>query len=391
MSGGLVPTGAPPPAAMDDVAYLRQMYANGAQDYFDALGAHLPGFANPPEADYQGGDYDSIRGFDDHRSFFFRNTLEAYRQVMVENGDGDTLIWPTEFGWPVWQGGDDERFAFAKENSWAEQSAYTVKAFEMGLKRAWVGPMFLRSLDYNVTAPDTGLSYWSILNTPTYNALVAAAGYLPAPATNSSDGNDKEIVMVLDLSGSMAAEDFAPNRLSAAKTVLRAFIDRRAGDRLGLITFAGDAIGQIQPTLDHTMLKGALDSTQLAWDSGLESGTAIGVGLQAAIEMFSDTPAKSKVIILLTDGANNAGDIEPLAATQAAAAEEIRVYTIGIAKQGPARLVFPDGRVEYRDFDIDEELLGKIAEETGGIYFSTNNADGLQAIYDQIHDLETGP
>ncbi|MCG3209098.1 MAG: hypothetical protein FOGNACKC_02717 [Anaerolineae bacterium] len=171
VSGALTPTGAPPPAALDDVEYLRQMYANGAKGFFDAVGAHPSGFANPPDALYQGGDFDPTRGFDDHRSFFFRNTMEEYRQVMVANGDGDKTIWPTEFGWPVWRFTGDARFTFAQGNSLEKQAQYTVKAYQMGKEWGWVGTMFLWNLDYNVTAGNTELANFGIVGTPTYDAL----------------------------------------------------------------------------------------------------------------------------------------------------------------------------------------------------------------------------
>ncbi len=171
VSGALTPTGAPPPAALDDVEYLRQMYANGAKGFFDAVGAHPSGFANPPDALYQGGDFDPNRGFDDHRSFFFRNTMEEYRQVMVANGDGDKTIWPTEFGWPVWRFTGDARFTFAQENSVQRQAEYTVKAYQMGKEWGWVGTMFLWNLDYNVTAGNTELANFGIVGTATYDAL----------------------------------------------------------------------------------------------------------------------------------------------------------------------------------------------------------------------------
>jgi hypothetical protein len=171
VSGAMTPTGAPPPVAMDDVEYLRQMYANGAKGYFDAVGAHPSGFANDPEAVYQGGDYDPARGYDDHRSFFFRATMEAYRQVMVDNGDGSKTIWPTEFGWPVWRFTGDSRFTFAQENSVQRQAEYTVKAYQLGKSWGWVGTMFLWNLDYNVTAANSELANFGIAGTPAYDAL----------------------------------------------------------------------------------------------------------------------------------------------------------------------------------------------------------------------------
>jgi spore germination protein YaaH len=175
VSGALTPTGAPPPAAMDDLEYLRQMYGLGAKDYFDAVGAHPSGFANAPDALFQGGDFDPARGYDDHRSFFFRNTMEEYRRIMVENGDGNKTIWPTEFGWPVWRFTGDERFVFAKENSVQQQAAYTVRAYQMGKEWGWVGTMFLWNLDYNLTAGATELANFGIAGTPTYDALAGMA------------------------------------------------------------------------------------------------------------------------------------------------------------------------------------------------------------------------
>ena len=147
------------------------MYANGAKGFFDAVGAHPSGFANPPDALYQGGDFDPTRGYDDHRSFFFRNTMEEYRRVMVENGDGDKTIWPTEFGWPVWRFHGDQRFVFAQDNSIDQQAQYSVQAYQLGKQWGWVGTMFLWNLDYNLTAGNTELANFGIAGTPTYDAL----------------------------------------------------------------------------------------------------------------------------------------------------------------------------------------------------------------------------
>ncbi|MFQ5578933.1 MAG: cellulase family glycosylhydrolase, partial [Anaerolineae bacterium] len=171
VSGALTPTGAPMPWAIDDVLYLRQMYERGLKDVSDAIGAHPSGFANPPDALFAGGDFDPNRGYDDHRSFFFRNTMEDYRRVMVEFGDGNKTIWPTEFGWPVWRYAGDDRFVFAQENSLEEQAQYTVRAYQMMRDWGWVGAAFLWNLDYNVTAANTELANFGILGTNTYNAL----------------------------------------------------------------------------------------------------------------------------------------------------------------------------------------------------------------------------
>jgi hypothetical protein len=175
VSGAMTPTGAPQPFAVDDVLYLRQMYERGLKDVSDAIGAHPSGFANPPDALFTGGDYDPSRGYDDHRSFFFRNTMEEYRKVMVEFGDANKTIWPTEFGWPVWRFHGDERFVFAQGNSLEQQAQYIRRAFEMMRDWGWVGATFLWNLDYAVTAPNTELANFSILTgggpTPAYAAL----------------------------------------------------------------------------------------------------------------------------------------------------------------------------------------------------------------------------
>ncbi|MCG3207463.1 MAG: hypothetical protein FOGNACKC_01063 [Anaerolineae bacterium] len=201
-------------------------------------------------------------------------------------------------------------------------------------------------------------------------------------------GEGVDIAIVLDISGSMAALDFDPNRLGAARQVIEEFIDQRQYDRIGLVIFATEAFSQVPPTLDYDVLKRILDETQVSWDIGLDSGTAIGLGLANGANMLRDSDAESKVIILLTDGANNSGQIDPLTAAQIAKALDIRVYTIGAARPGPAALPFPDGRIEYRDSEIDEETLKEIADITGGLYFRAEDKAGLQEIYDTISQLE---
>jgi spore germination protein YaaH len=170
VSGAPTPTGAPPPAAMNDQEYLRAMYAHGLKQYSDAIGSHPSGFANAPDALFTGSDFDPSRGYDDHPSFFFRNTMEDYHRIMVENGDGGKTIWPTEFGWPVMRH-DDGRFPFAAENSPERQAQWSVQAYELGKQWGFVGTMFLWNLDYNVTAGGTELANFGIVGTPAYSAL----------------------------------------------------------------------------------------------------------------------------------------------------------------------------------------------------------------------------
>ncbi len=201
-------------------------------------------------------------------------------------------------------------------------------------------------------------------------------------------GEGVDIAIVLDISGSMAALDFEPNRLGAAKQVIRDFILRRQYDRIGLVIFATEAFSQVPPTLDYKVLERVLDDTQVSWDIGLDSGTAIGLGLANGANMLRDSDADSRVIVLLTDGANNSGQIDPITAAEIAKALDIRVYTIGAARPGPAALPFPDGHIEYRDSEIDEETLQEIADITGGLYFRAEDTAGLQEIYDTINELE---
>ena len=201
-------------------------------------------------------------------------------------------------------------------------------------------------------------------------------------------GEGVDIAIVLDISGSMAALDFEPNRLGAAKQVIHDFIRERQYDRIGLVIFATEAFSQVPPTLDYNVLERVLDQTQVSWDIGLDSGTAIGLGLANGANMLRDSQADSRVIVLLTDGANNSGQIDPLTAAEIAKALNIRVYTIGAARPGPAALPFPDGRIEYRDSEIDEDTLRQIADITGGLYFRAEDTQGLQEIYNTINQLE---
>ncbi len=223
-------------------------------------------------------------------------------------------------------------------------------------------------------------------------ALILLILGLARPQSGSAreiiSGEGVDIGIVLDISGSMAALDFEPNRLGAARQVIHDFIDGRQYDRIGLVIFATEAFSQVPPTLDYRVLKTILDETQVSWDIGLDSGTAIGLGLANGANMLRDSDAKSRVIILLTDGANNSGQIDPLTAAEIAKALDIRVYTIGAARPGPAALPFPNGQIEYRDSEIDEETLQEIADITGGLYFRAEDERGLQEIYDKINELE---
>ena len=199
-----------------------------------------------------------------------------------------------------------------------------------------------------------------------------------------------DIVLAMDISGSMLAEDFRPNRLEAAKRVAADFIDGRKTDRMGLVVFAGQAFTQVPLTIDHHVLLKQLGELK----SGIvKDGTALGDGLATAINRIKDSDAKSKVIILLTDGVNNQGSIDPQNAAEIAALYGIRLYTIGIGTMGKAPFPFRDqfGHVHYQniDVDIDEALLKNMSAATNdGRYFRATNKKALQEIFSQIDDME---
>ncbi|MFR9603436.1 MAG: VWA domain-containing protein [Rikenellaceae bacterium] len=206
--------------------------------------------------------------------------------------------------------------------------------------------------------------------------------------TSSSEGID--IVMALDVSGSMLARDFEPDRITAAKGVASSFVGDRYGDRIGLVVFAGEAFTQSPLTTDQGTLQTLLGRIR----SGLiEDGTAIGDGLATALNRLRESEAKSKIIILLTDGVNNRGAIAPLTAASIAKEMGVKVYTIGVGTEGmaPYPRVDQSGRiVDYvqAKVEIDEEILRTIAKETGGEYFRATDNEKLEAIYTTINTLE---
>jgi Ca-activated chloride channel homolog len=262
------------------------------------------------------------------------------------------------------------------------------------LTRQRLRPATLQYSDLRLTTSPPSLRQRARLTLPLLRglALVLLIIALARPQSGSARevvfGEGVDIAIVLDISGSMAALDFEPNRLGAAKQVIHNFIQSRQYDRIGLVIFAEEAFSQVPPTLDYTILERILDQTRISWDIGLNSATSVGLGLANGANMLRDSTAKSKVIILLTDGANNSGQIDPLTAAEIAKTLDIRVYTVGAARPGAAPLPFPDGHIEYRDSEIDEETLKKIADTTGGLYFRAEDTAGLQQIYDTINKLE---
>jgi len=220
--------------------------------------------------------------------------------------------------------------------------------------------------------------------------IIAAAGpRLPGgPTTIRRDGI--AIVIAVDVSSSMLAEDFAPvNRLEVAKRQAASFIRGRDADRIGLVAFAGEALTQVPVTLDYAVLEQAVMGLRVGT---LEDGTAIGSGLATAVNRLRRVPSKSKVVLLLTDGVNNRGAIDPRTAADAAAAFGIKVYTVGVGTQGEARIPTGRGlsgfRYEMLPVEIDEELLREIAGKTGGRYFRATDTESLTRILQQIDQLE---
>lgn len=203
-----------------------------------------------------------------------------------------------------------------------------------------------------------------------------------------SEGID--IVLALDISGSMKALDFPPgNRLDAAKNVAREFIAGRAGDRIGLVVFASNSYTQCPLTTDYEVLLDLLDEIEIG---DIKDGTAVGMAIGNALNRLKEVPGESRVIILLTDGMNNTGVLDPLTAAQLAADLGVRVYTIGAGTQGKAPYPVDHPlfgrRVEYVEVDLDEETLIQIADTTGGLYFRATDTESLQGIYERIDQLE---
>ncbi|MBS1599426.1 MAG: VWA domain-containing protein [Bacteroidetes bacterium] len=203
-----------------------------------------------------------------------------------------------------------------------------------------------------------------------------------------TNGEGIDIVLCLDISGSMLAQDFTPNRMEAAKNVASEFIDSRPTDRIGLVIFSGESFTMCPLTTDRSVLKTQLFNVQ----SGLlEDGTAIGSGLATGVERLRSSQSKSKVIILLTDGENNGGLIDPNTAKEIAKSQKVRVYTVGVGTEGFASVPIqtPSGVIMQREkVSIDEKLLTQIANETGGKYFRAKDNESLSAIYKEIDKME---
>ena len=220
-------------------------------------------------------------------------------------------------------------------------------------------------------------------------ALARPRNVAVSKKTKSNKGID--IVMAIDVSASMLARDLKPNRLEALKKVAIDFVDRRPNDRIGIVVYAGESFTQTPITSDKGIVKRTI--SELKWGQ-LEGGTAIGMGLGSAVNRLKQSTAKSKVIILLTDGVNNTGNIDPRTATDLAKELEIKTYTIGIGTNGMADFPWSKdprtGKLQFRkqQVEIDEKLLEEIATETQGKYFRATDNESLKDIYDEIDKLE---
>jgi Ca-activated chloride channel family protein len=199
-----------------------------------------------------------------------------------------------------------------------------------------------------------------------------------------------DIVISMDISLSMLAKDFKPNRLEVAKEVISDFIDNRPNDKIGLVIFSGEAFTQCPLTVDHKILKNMFPDIKAGM---LEQGTAIGLGLADAVARLKDSKSKSKVIILISDGKSNVGEIAPLTAGEIAKTYGIRVYAVGVGTMGKALqpvAMYPNGQLEYDyvDVEIDEAVMTQIANMTGGKYFRATDKESLSNIYREIDKLE---
>jgi Ca-activated chloride channel family protein len=210
-------------------------------------------------------------------------------------------------------------------------------------------------------------------------------------STRTVTNSGIDIVMAIDVSSSMLAQDLKPNRLTALKRVASDFIGNRVSDRIGLVVYAGESYTKTPITSDKNIVKKSL--REINFEGLIEDGTAIGMGLATAVNRLKDSRAKSKVIILLTDGVNNSGFIDPRIAAELAVEYNIKTYTIGLGSNGTAKApigVLPNGKFQYglTKVEIDEALLRTIAKTTGGIYFRATDNQRLVEIYEEINKLE---
>ena len=237
--------------------------------------------------------------------------------------------------------------------------------------------------------------YLNVLRIIVLSSLIIA---LARPRTVDISNQTKttkgiDIVMAIDLSSSMLAKDLRPNRMEALKLVASNFVDARPNDRIGVVVYAAEAYTKTPVTSDKAIVKEAI--SDIKYDKVLQDGTGIGMGLTTAVNRLKESKAKSKIIILLTDGVNNAGFIEPETASEIAKEYGIKVYTIGLGSNGMAEFPYayaPNGRdflYKMMPVEIDQELMKTIARNTGGKYFRASSNSKLESIYNEINKLET--
>ncbi len=230
-----------------------------------------------------------------------------------------------------------------------------------------------------------------VLRLITFSAIILI---IARPQSRSSWKDIKtegiDIVLCMDVSHSMLAKDFDPNRLESAKEVAIQFIDSRPTDRIGLVVFSGEAFTQCPLTTDHAILKNIISDVKTGQ---MADGTAIGLGLADAVSRVKESNAKSKVVILLSDGVSNIGEIAPLTAGEIAKTFGVKVYSVGVGSKGKAYTpvyIYPNGHIEfdYVDVEIDEVVMNKISEMTGGKYFRATDNKSLKKVYEEIDRME---
>lgn len=288
----------------------------------------------------------------------FTNVTFAYPWVLYFQ-----LIIPLLIVWYIWQGRK-------------KQSAISYSSIKIFEKMPSTTRVRLRHLPFILRMMALGF------------LIIALARPQNFTAGQNVNAEGIDISMVLDISGSMLAEDFKPNRLEAAKNVIDNFVQGRTTDRIGLVIFSREAFTQCPLTIDYSVLRNLLRDIKTGM---IEDGTAIGNGIANGINRLKDSDAESKVLILLTDGVNNAGEVDPISAAEIASSFGIRIYTIGVGTRGeaPYPVQTPFGtRYQMVPVEIDEVILKKIAELTGGEYFRATNNRALQDIYTRIDKME---
>jgi Ca-activated chloride channel family protein len=287
--------------------------------------------------------------------------------------------------------------SFDLARPWALALLLLLPLWVVWLRRRGGGAVLLARADLAALGRRRGTGWLAalpdVLRGLAWTALVVAlAGPRQVGAVTTTRTEGISIMLAVDVSSSMLSLDFRPSRLAVTRSTMGRFVVARPGDRIGLVAFAAEALTQVPTTLDHALLVHALGG--LRWGM-LPDGTAIGDGLATAVNRLRTVPGKSKVVILMSDGENTAGKIDPVDAARAARAFGVRVYTIGVGSRGAALspVAIQGGRLVYgpQQVSIDEALLSDIARTTGGRYFRAADAGALTRIYGEIDRLERSP